>query len=253
MDLRPHKMRYWLNSPDKKVDPEEFEKRSATICQTYAAAAELHRQGTHVVSVDEKSGMQALERAAATLPMKPGHVEKQEANYVRHGTQALTANFEVATGKVIFPTIGDTRNEEDFANHIAQTVASDPQAPWIFVLDQLNTHQSETLVCLVATLCGITMPLGVKGESGVLESMATRRAFLEDVSHRIRFVYTPRHASWLNQVEIWFSILSRRLLKRGNFSSTADLKNKVLAFIDYFNTTMAKAFKWTYKGKPLTV
>jgi hypothetical protein len=246
-------MRYWLNSPDKKVNPEEFQKRSATICEIYAAAPALHQQGTHVVSTDEKSGMQALERAAATLPMQPGRVERQEADYIRHGTQVLTANFEVATGKVICPTIGDTRDEQDFANHIAQTVASDPQAPWVFVLDQLNTHQSEMLVCLVATLCGITTPLGVKGKSGILESMATRRAFLEDTSHRIRFVYTPRHASWLNQVEIWFSILSRRLLKRGSFTSTANLREKLLAFIDYFNTTMARAFKWTYKGKPLTV
>jgi hypothetical protein len=246
-------MRYWLNSPDKKVNPEEFAKRSATISQIYTAAPALRQQGTHVVSVDEKSGMQALERAAPTLPMKPRYVERQEANYVRHGTQVLTANFEVATGKVISPTIGDTRNEEDFANHIAQTVASDPQAPWVFVADQLNTHQSETLVSLVARLCGITTPLGEKGKSGILESMETRRAFLEEESHRIRFVYTPRHASWLNQVEIWFSILSRRLLRRGNFTSKENLRDKCLAFIDYFNTTMAKAFKWTYKGKPLTV
>ena len=121
------------------------------------------------------------------------------------------------------------------------------------MVDQLNTHQSETLVRLVATLCGITDCLGVKGKSGVLESMATRRAFLEDATHRVRFVYTPRHASWLNQVEIWFSILARKVLKRGNFTSTQDLQDKLLAFIDYFNSTMAKAFKWTYKGKPLTV
>jgi len=247
-------VRYWLNSPDKRVCPEEFERRSRAVCEAYAAAPALHRQGTHTVSTDEKTGMQALERAAPTLPMRPGLIERQEAEYVRHGTQALTANLEVATGKLICPTIGQTRNERDFAAHVGQTVASDPQAPWVFVVDQLNTHQSATLVQLVVTLCGIAgCDLGVKGKSGVLKSKVTRRAFLEDPTHRVRFVYTPRHASWLNQIEIWFSILSRRALRRGSFTSTADLREKVLAFIAYFNETMAKAFKWTYKGKPLTV
>jgi hypothetical protein len=246
-------VRYWLNSPDRQVNPEEFARRSAAICDAYAAAPELHRQGTHTVSTDEKTGMQALERAAATLPMKPGVIERQEADYVRHGTRVLTANFEVATGKVICPTVGETRTEADFAAHVAQTVASDPQAPWVFVLDQLNTHQSATLVGLVAMLCGVTLCLGVKGKSGILKSKASRRAFLEDPAHRVRFVYTPRHASWLNQVEIWFSILARRVLRRGNFTSTADLREKLLAFIEYFNNTMAKVFKWTYKGTPLTI
>jgi hypothetical protein len=245
--------RYWLNSPDKRVNPEEFERRSAAICRAYADAPALHQQGTHTVGTDEKTGMQALERAAETLPARPGLIERREADYVRHGTKVLTANFEVATGKVICPTVGDTRNEKDFAAHVGRTVATDPKAPWVFVVDQLNTHQSETLVLLVATLCGITDCLGVKGRSGVLESMATRRAFLEDPTHRVRFLYPPRHASWLNQVEIWFSILARKVLKRGNFSSAQDLQDKILAFIEYFNNTMAKAFKWTYKGKPLTV
>ena len=118
---------------------------------------------------------------------------------------------------------------------------------------QLNTHKSETLVKLVAQTCGITEDLGKKERTGILKTMATRAAFLQDPSHRIRFVSTPKHCSWLNQVEIWFSILSRRLLKRGQFASTAELKRQILGFITHFNETLAKPFRWTYQGKPLVV
>jgi transposase len=178
-------------------------------------------------------------------------VERVEYNYDRHGTQALIANFEVATGKIVSPTVEDTRTEVDFLLHLQQTVKNDPDGKWIFISDQLNTHKSASLVEWIAKECGVEEDLGIKGKSGVLENMATRAEFLQQESHRIRFVYTPKHCSWLNQVEIWFGILSRRLLKRGEFKSTAELKERILKFIDFFNETLAKPFRWTYIGKPL--
>jgi hypothetical protein len=161
--------------------------------------------------VDEKTGMQARERLHESKPVRPGLTERIEFEYRRHGTLCLIANFDVATGKLISPSIGPTRSEKDFAAHIEATLDTDPQAGWVFVADQLNTHYSATLVKLIAKRCGIKGDLGEKGKSGILHSSATRRAFLRNTEHRIRFVYTPRHCSWLNQVEIWFSILARRL------------------------------------------
>jgi transposase len=205
------------------------------------------------VSVDEMTGIQALERVAPTQPMHPGRVERREFEYIRHGTQCLIGNFDVVTGEVIAPTVQPTRTEEDFAGHIKRTVATDSEATWIFVCDNLTTHCSESLVRYVAEACGIEPSLGKKGKSGVLTSVGTRKDFLTRSEHRIRFVYVPKHTSWLNQIEIWFSILVRRVIKRGNFSSAADLREKILAFIDYFNRTLAKPFKWTYTGRPLNV
>jgi transposase len=240
---------YWLNA--KPADPAVFADQVAAVCQVYQQARSFTQQGGHVMSTDEKTGIQALERAAPTLPLQPGLVERPEYEYIRHGTQCLIANFNVATGEIIAPSIGAPRTEEDFAAHIAQTIATDPEAPWIFIVDQLNIHQSETLVRLVARACRIEEDLGEKEKRGVLKSMQTRAEFLSDVSHRIRFLYTPKHTSWLNHIEMWFSILTRRLLKRGHFTSVEDLRERLLAFINYFNRTMAKPFKWTYTGRPL--
>jgi hypothetical protein len=237
-----------------KVEDEVlFRQDVRNVCKLYHQAQELHESGVHVVSVDEKTGIQALERIHPDHGMSKGKPELHEFEYTRHGTQTLIANFEVATGKVICPTLGDTRTEEDFVNHIRATVSTDPDAKWVFIADQLNTHKSASLVTCVAELCDIQTELGEKGKFGILENMASRAAFLQDHEHRIRLVYTPKHCSWLNQIEIWFGILSRRLLKRGSFTSTEALNQRILAFIEFFNETLAKPFRWTYIGKPLLV
>jgi transposase len=247
--IKPHRSRYWLNSPMKNT--EQFQKEAKTICDTYQNAPKFHEKGIHVVSTDEKTGIQALQRCYPTHPASEGKLELQEFEYERHGTLCLTANFEVATGKIITPTIGPTRTEEDFVAHLENTVVCDLEGKWIFIVDNLNTHMSESLVKWVAQKCEIEQDLGRKGKKGILQNMQTRKEFLSNTDHRIRFVYTPKHASWLNQVEIWFSVLVRRLLRRGSFKSLDHLRGRILKFIDFFNKTMAKPYKWTYTGQPL--
>ncbi len=164
---------------------------------------------------------------------------------------SLIASWDVAFGGICHSTISPTRNENDFNDHIAAIITTKPSDGWIFVTDQLNTHKSSSLVQLIATNCGIDVDLGIKGKSEILHSMKSRAAFLTDTSHRIHFFYTPLHSSWLNQIECWFSILVRRLLRRGNFTSTSDLKSQILRFIDYFNRTFAKPFVWKFLATPI--
>jgi hypothetical protein len=252
-DLKPHLIRYWL-TPATNEPPEERDERIADVCGVYREAPTRVAAGERVISTDEMTGVQALERAAPGLPLRPGKVERREFEYIRHGTLSFMINFDVVTGEVICPSVGPTRTELDFVAHVQRTVESDSSVTrWHVVSDNLNTHCSESLVRYVADVSQVTDDLGLKDKHGILKSMATRAAFLADSAHKVVFHYTPKHASWLNQVEIWLGILVRKLLRRGSFTSTDDLRTQVLAFIAYFNRTMAKPFKWTYLGKPLHV
>jgi len=243
-------IRYWLTPPD---DPQR-EETIKFVCTLYEQAPHLAEQRERTISTDELTGVQALERKHPGLPLAQGKVERREFEYVRHGTRSFILSRDVVSGQILAPACGPTRTEADFLAHLQAVVATHPQATrWHVVCDQLNTHQSESLVRWVADLSGIEEDLGVKGESGILASMVSRAAFLRDPSHSVVFHYTPKHSSWLNQIEIWLSILVRKLLKRGSFTSVEVLQARVFAFIEYYNRTMAKPFKWTYQRKALTI
>jgi hypothetical protein len=251
VDLKPHRSRYWLTS--REEDPDK-ESKIQEVCQLYKQAPTLCEQGERVVSTDEMTGVQALERCHPDLPMRPGKVQCREFEYIRHGTLCFIVNFDVVSGQIVAPTCGEHRTEQDFLEHLRNTVATDPGATrWHFVMDNLNIHLSESLVRYVAEFSDIHDDLGEKDKRGILHNKASRAAFLSDPTHKIVFHYTPRHCSWLNQIEMWFSILVRKVLRQGSFASPTVLKEKVWAFIAYFNQTMAKPVQWTYRGKPLTM
>ena len=253
--MKPHLSRYWLNP--NITDLDEFREEVKKVCAIYKDAPELYEQGTHVHSCDEMTGIQALAHKHAALPMAPGKVERREFEYKRHGTSGIIASRHVVTGQVEAPLIQPTRTEPDFVQHIRDVVMLHPEDSHIFITDQLNTHQSESLVRFVIEQCQLeldTPTVGVKGKAGILECMETRKSFLQDPTHRIRFVYTPKHCSWLNQIECWFSILVRRLLnKRSSFTSKEALEERISQFIAYYNTYLAKPFKWKFDGKLLKV
>ena len=199
-DLQPHRSKYWLNTKEKCQ--ETFDEQVQLVCQTYLEAPELYFQAnTHTVSVDEMPGIQAIERIATSIPMQPGKPERIEYEYRRHGTLCLIGNWNVVTGQMIATTIGTTRTEEDLVQHIHATIQTDRLAGWVFVMDNLNVHCSESLVRYVARLEDIDeSTLGVKGKSGILQSMATRQAFLMERTHRVRLVYTPKRERCIRDV-----------------------------------------------------
>jgi transposase len=243
-ELKPHKVRSWLHSDDP-----EFEAKALEICRLYVRAPQLYRRGELVVCTDEKTGIQALERKYPTRPALPRFPERREFEYIRHGTRCLLASFVVPTGQV-YGDVTARRASADFRAHIRNAVA------WLgehypvvgrvhWVMDNLNTHWSLEVCRLFAKLNGVTF------EARRLRRGAQRRAFLTDPDHRHVIHYTPRHGSWLNQVEIWFSVLARRVLRRGEFRSVKELAEKIQAYITYYDAHQAHPYAWTYTGKPL--
>jgi transposase len=223
-DLKPHRSVYWLNShaPD-------FESKAQNICQLYRQALRFYQEGRLVICADEKTGMQILQRRYPTQPVQPGQPEKREHEYIRHGVRALIASFVVATGQVVW-NLGQTRTSADFATHLAKVVHQLPEMQrYDWVVDNLNTHWSLDVCRLVAQWCGVSFV------AKALRRGAQRRAFLSDPTHKHVFHFTPKHGSWLNQVELWFSVLTRRFLKRGDFDSAHDCETRLSDYLEIYN------------------
>jgi transposase len=253
-DINIYKYEEWLNSIESNPDFEEYMERVKRVCEIYVKSEEYEEKGIVVLSTDEKTGIQAIEHKHPVKPMKIGSCKKVEQEYIRNGKTTLIASRDINTGKII-PMLNPTRTEEDFVVHIKEVLkVFDGAKEVILIMDQLNTHMSESLVKLVAQECNIDVELGVKGIKGILKSMKTRAKFLEDSSHRIRIVYTPKHCSWLNQIELWFGIITKQLLnRRSSFKSVDELNKKIEEYIEYYNENLAKKFKWNYSGKVLQV
>ena len=239
-DLKPHRSVYWLNSHDP-----DFESKAQDIWQLSRQALRFYQEGRLVICADEKTGMQILQRRYPTQPVPPGKPEKREHEYIRHGVRAFIASFVVATGQVVW-NLGQTRTSADFATHLAKVVHQLPERQrYDWVVDNLNTHWSLDVCRLVAQWCGV--PCVAKA----LRRGAQRRAFLSDPTHKHGFHFTPKHGSWLNQGELWFSVLARRFLKRGDFDSAHDFATRLSDYLAIYNTHYAHPYRWTSTGQPL--
>ena len=250
-EMKPHKNRYWLHSAEKDENPFTYKQKIQEINGIYFTAAMINRFGgdcdLRIVSTDEMTGIQALERKYPDKPAAPGQTAKTEFEYIRHGTTSLIGFFDVVTGKIVCPYLNKTRTADDFVKALTDLIDSDPEKHWVIVADNLNTHYSEQVVRLVAERCGISDAEVAEAVS----SVKSRVQFLNNPSHRIRFAYTPKHCSWMNQIEIWFGIINRQLLKRKSFKSIEELENNILDYISQYNEMFAHPFNWKYHTTPL--
>lgn len=239
-DLKPHQSVYWLNSHDPN-----FEAKAQNITQLYRDAPVFFAQGRVVLSSDEKTGMQILQRKYPTQLAVPGHVEKREFEYIRHGTRVLMTTFCVPTGEIVWD-LGPTRTSVDWVRHLDRVSMQYPtMKKFDWVVDNLNTHWSLEVCRWVAEKSGIPF---------ISKSLSTgqqRKTFLSDPDHVHQFHFTPLHGSWLNQVELFFSVLSRRFLKRGDFSSAKEFEERIEQWLEVYNTRHAHPYRWTYTGEPL--
>jgi transposase len=209
-EIKPHRLRYWKTSTDP-----EFEAKMVAIIGLY-----LHPpRNALVLSVDEKTSIQALDRTQPLLPMKPHQIERRSFEYKRNGTASLLAALEVHTGKVRGEAIH--RNDSDtFIRFLRKLLAAHPGQDLHVILDNGSSHRSKKTRAWIAK------------------------------RKRLHVYYTPTHASWLNQIEIWFGILTRRVVRRGIFQSRQELVDKLMEFIRAYNQD-ARPFQWTYTGSPL--
>lgn len=223
--------------------------RVTLICQLIMEALRAQCVGRHLISVDEKTGIQALERIAADQPMRSGQPRRLEYEYERHGTTCLMAATDLAQGNIMHHRLHPTRTEADFLLFVKGIVAQLPDDEQVILLaDQLNTHLSASLVEWIAQQIGFQGDLGKKNYKGILKNQSSRKAFLENPGHRIRFVYTPKHCSWLNPIENWFGKLQRHVIRYGNFTSVKELENNINNYIAYYNNCLAKPLNWKFEG-----
>ena len=208
-DLRPHRVRQWLHSPDP-----QFRQKVNAICALYAQAP----KGSVVLSVDEKTGIQALQRKHADRAPEPGRARRREFEYVRQGTQALIAALDVHSGRVM-GSCTQRRTQADLVAFMEQVALAHPKGRVHIVWDNLNTHRAQS----------------------VWDDFNARH------DQRFVFHFTPLHASWVNQIELLFGIYTRRVLRHASHSSIAQLRERTEAFMAQRNQA-PKPFKWTFAG-----